>query len=201
MGCDEQKSIIVIGSGASVKQYPVEEYQKFATIGMNHGILYHDWYTHYTAVDTGMVNAVKDKILSYSGKVWLPLSQYVRTCFSVCQLYKHFFDTSYIMLKTAINLAVKSSLLTSINIAYMLGYNPIYLIGFDGYATHTGGRWFNDEETRKQCILPEFNADAYTGQLYIAGIIARQFRLEGIKVINLNYLSRCTSFEFGDLPI
>lgn len=77
---------------------------------------------------------------------------------------------------------------SALNLAYLLGANPIILIGMD----MLGGRWFNGEVNH---YLPQPPESDFQRHMQPLPLIAQDAKRKGIRIVNCSPISRVTCFE------
>ena len=205
----KRRAGLVLGTGMSVKQYDSDTYKKYVCFGINYGLRIHDFYSYYFCEENYAIQKLSDEIKQYANhcSVWLREDK-KKWCDSdnVNHYLKHN-DYSGRFQKGTLNSVYDATYLLALNMAYNVGCNPIYLIGFD-LCTQDGQIWGLPEFPDKSVPdaikeNPNFISESlkkYHDQMRYTGVIAAQLKAEGVRVVNCSKISLVEDFEKGDLP-
>ncbi len=205
----KRRAGLVIGTGMSVKQYPIDAYKKFVCFGINYGLRIHDFYSFYFCEENYAIQKLSNEIKDYAKHcaVWLREDKKKWCDSDNVKFFQKHYDYSGRFQKGTLNSVYDATYLLALNMAYNVGCNPIYLIGFD-LCTQDGQIWGLPEFPDKSVPdaikeNPDFisgSVKKYREQMRYTGVIAEQLKDEKIRVINCSKISAVEDFEKGDLP-
>lgn len=205
----KRRAGLVVGTGDSVNQYSVEQYKKYITFGLNYSLRIHDFYTFYFCEENYAIQKLSDEIKTYAthSSVWLREDKKKWCDSDKIGYYQRHVDYSGRFQKGTLNSVYDATYLLALNMAYNVGCNPIYLIGFD-LCTQDGKIWgalpeFPDKSVEDAIKEnPNFideSVKKYQEQKKYIGLIAAQLKGEGIRVVNCSRISQVDDFEKGEL--
>lgn len=188
----------IIGGGPSLKGFDFSQLKGELTIGVNRAYEFYPDCDIMFAIDKELYGWItsgklgreaKDKFERFKGlKVWLG-----ETVPDVFLLRNR--GLSGLSKRMADGLCTgNNSGYAALNLAIILGANPIYLLGFDMKGDGQGGqKWFHDGYPQKQSesVYDRFNEHFEEAAPEIKGM--------GVRVVNLNPDSALKCFEFGTM--
>lgn len=194
-GMWQGRRCFIVGGGPSLKGFDWTKLRGELTIAINRAFEYldadilfaMDSGVHDTIMSGRFGDAVRDKFERFSGlKVWLDSG--VK---GVLHLRNNGLTGLSPSLEDGLSTGGNSGY-AALNLAILLGANPIYLLGFDMKGDGQGGQaWFHNGYPTKQ------SEDVYGDFIKAFDAVAPEIRSRGIDVINLNPESGLKCFPFG----
>jgi len=203
-GCWAGRRCFLIGGGPSLKRFDWSRLHGELTIGVNRAFEKHDPCVIYS-MDTRLWGwLVRGDLGSYAKKrfekseaikVWLKIGPMTPPPQDVYLLRSAGRDAFTTRFHDGLGAGCNSGY-GALNIAAILGADPIYLLGYDmGGATPSGHQsWWHSgyPSVSSACVYEDRMIPCFDA-------IAPTLKERGIRVVNLNPESALTCFEFGDI--
>jgi len=204
----ESGPCVVVGCGPSLKDFPFEVLKDWDCIVCNRAHEWVPWAAYFITMDYGAFIESPDQ-----GKRLRQFKQLVFTKVGGEAIHPNAVEfpwpskTPMVSDSIAEGMHGRHSGMAAVNLAYCLGYNPIYFLGIDckvDYESNSEGRpHFYDEENEKLRNYIMRPVDGYTAERLGAwrqmfDCQARQYRFRDVEVINLGPNSALRKFEKQD---
>lgn len=195
----------IVGGGPSVANFPLDKLRGELSIGINKAFMSFDpsiifsmdmrfWQWIEEAGGTnGFTPEMRDKFRDYANglKVWLNVAH--------VPLPPDMIGVNCCGDKWGSNLHDgighgRNSGFAALNLAYLLGANPIYLVGYDMHGENGVQKWFHDGYP---IVTPDTVYKSF--REYFDNIAAPVLERTSTKVVNLNPNSALRCFEFGNV--
>ena len=181
----------VLGSGSSVNDFDFSSIEGFYVIGVNLGVRLHPC-DAMVFLDADMVEDHSDDIVDFKGDIYCSDR-------AAARIHELNLPVNFISFKNQYNNIAKDwcdpiigmmSGLAALNIALLLGYKEIYLIGFDLYPGHV----FENEYEKRGIHSDQTYAHEWTMNKIVNKF--ELFKDVDAKIYNCNPHSRIKTFPF-----